>query len=169
MKTLLVALVVLVGGAPSLANLAWAKPPIVLAPLKGERTVDVDHLENFTGSCGTAVVRVLGVDEVTADFFTIERDTGRVIVRNNGKETILSDNVLSDINGIVCVPTKIGARLVIWSHCGGSVCSDEKAFTIINPETTSVISPPNIGTPNIGTFFCNEVCARRVLGRDPLR
>lgn len=49
----------------SVASLnVMAAPGLNLSPMPGERKIDVVKTENFTGSCGSAIVRVLGVENL---------------------------------------------------------------------------------------------------------
>lgn len=147
------------------SNAALAKlPAIDLPPMKGYKSLDVVTTKNITGSCGNAVVRVMGVTEVVGKFYTIEPDSGVIIVRHNPRhELVLSiDNgVLSDYNGVACVSTRAGKRLLVWSTCGGSVCPDTFTFFVIDPDRLVFLAPKD---PKKRT--CDALCASRVLGNN---
>src|SRR2546423_1126555 len=107
------------------SSAALAESAISLPPWQGEKALDIVETKNITGSCGTAVVRVLGITNIYDNYYSILLDAGKIIVRKGPlKELVLSsDNgVLSDFNGVACVPTKSGNRLLVWSNCGGSAC-----------------------------------------------
>lgn len=143
-----------------LGNAVFAETAITLAPMKGDKALDVVATKNITGSCGASVVRVLGVTDVDNDSFRTELDTGKIIVRSAAKELILGyGNVLSDYNGVACVSTKSGMRLLIWSNCSGSACGDRFSFFIIDPERLVFLAPKD---PRKGE--CDERCASQLLG-----
>jgi hypothetical protein len=60
--------------------------PVTLRPMEGERHVLAEPATNFTGSCGGAVVRVMGVTSTYGNQFGIDLDAGVIIVRQAGKE-----------------------------------------------------------------------------------
>jgi hypothetical protein len=138
-----------------------AAPGLNLAPMPGERKIDVVKTENYTGSCGSAIVRVMGVEfKVDETLFRFELDSGQLIIRGNNKETTLTmANGLDTLAGVSCVPTKAGIRLLIWTNCGGNGCPFYN-FTVIDPEKVSIVAPKN---PSKET--CDEKCATSALGR----
>jgi hypothetical protein len=146
----------LVGGS-ALANTA-----ISLSPMEGEKSPDVVATRNVTGSCGSSIVRVLGVTDVIDNFYGIDLDAGKIIIRSGlNKELILGadSGVLSDHNGVACVSTKSGSRLLIWSNCSGSACGDNFSFFVIDPERLVFLAPKD---PRKGQ--CDDSCASQLLG-----
>lgn len=158
-----------------------AQSAIRLQPMKGEKSLLVEG-SNVTGSCGTSVVRVLGVARVVDNFFDIDSDariiirvfqedhtkdviapdTGAIIVPGGStKELILNSDsgVLSDHNGVACVATTSGSRLLVWSNCAGSACGDDFSFFVIDPERLVFLAPQD---PRKGQ--CDEKCASQLLG-----
>ncbi|MGO4330541.1 hypothetical protein AB4Z48_31860 [Cupriavidus sp. 2TAF22] len=131
--------------------------PVTLRPMDGERQVLAEQATNFTGACGGAVVRVMGVTSTSGNHFGIDLDAGVVIVRQAGKEIALRDP-LSDQNAIACVPTAIGDRLLIASACAGSSCPDNFTYYVIDPRRLLIL------VPRKAAETCDERCAERVLG-----
>lgn len=147
---------------------AMAVPAINLSPVKGKKTVDVTKniggSKNITGSCGNATVIVKGVDRIYKYDYTF--GIGRIIVRTaSGTQLVLDDEspVLNDRNGLACVSTKAGKRLLLWSQCGGnsSLCDTDYSFFVIDPDHAVFLAPKD---PNKGT--CDEVCAANLLHSD---
>lgn len=131
--------------------------PVTLRPMEGERHVLAEPATNFTGSCGGAVVRVMGVTSTYGNQFGIDLDAGVIIVRQAGKEMALR-NELSDHNAIACVPTSKGDRLLIGGACAGSACPDSYAYFVIDPKEIVVLAPKKAGDA------CDERCAEKALG-----
>ncbi|WP_420997273.1 hypothetical protein ACKI2N_033315 [Cupriavidus sp. 30B13] len=131
--------------------------PVALRPMEGARQVLAEPVTNFTGSCGGAVVRVMGVTSTYGDRFGIDLDAAVIIVRQAGKEMALR-NSLSDHNSIACVPTSKGDRLLVGSACAGSACPDSYSYFVIDPKETAVLVPKKAGDA------CDERCAEKVLG-----
>jgi hypothetical protein len=144
------------------SSIAMAEPAISLPPMKGETALDVVDTKNVTGSCGTSIVRVLGVKNVAGNFYGIDLDAGKIIIRSGPtKELVLSSSsgVLSDHNGVACVSTKSGNRLLVWSNCSGSTCGDNFSFFVIDPERLTFLAPKD---PRKGQ--CDAKCASQLLG-----
>lgn len=131
--------------------------PVTLRPMEGERQVLAESSTNFTGVCGGAVVRVMGVSSTSGNQFGIDLDAGVVIVRQPGKEIALRDP-LSDQNAIACVPTGTGDKLLIASACAGSACPDSFSYYVIDPKRVLILAPKK------ATETCDERCAEKVLG-----
>lgn len=134
---------------------------ISLPPVKGKSTLDIvetkDSTKNYTGSCGKSIVQVMGVENIVGNFFTFGTQTSDTIIRSdNTKELIFKD--YSDYNGIACVPTKSGSKLLIWSNCAGNACGDDFSFVVIDPEIPAYLAPQN---PSKGT--CDQNCASKIL------
>lgn len=140
---------------------AFAAPGLNLAPMPGDKKMDVVKTENYTGSCGSAIVRVIGVQNFIDDtMFSMELDSGKVIVRGNNKElTLTVKEGLDYLVGVSCVSTRAGKRLLVWTNCGGNGCPFFN-FTIIDPEKALVVAPKNPRKDS-----CDEKCATTSLGR----
>jgi hypothetical protein len=144
---------------------ALAESAINLSPMRGFSAIDVVATKNVTGSCGTSIVRVLGVMDVRNSVYTSDADA-EIIVRGGPslppKDLILSlkSGVLSDLNGVACVATKSGSRLLVWSKCGGSMCvRDDFSFIVIDPDRLVLLAPKD---PIKGQ--CDAQCASQLLG-----
>lgn len=117
-----------------LNGITWAETAIRLHPMEGDEALDIVETRNYTGSCGESIVRVLGVKSVYEDFYTVDLDAAKIIVRSGpNNELILrpegtrSNNkgdILLEHNGVACVSIKYGNRLLVWSGCSGSACGD---------------------------------------------
>jgi hypothetical protein len=144
-------------GILALAAAQAAIPAIKLNPYSDGTPVDVQTSQEFSGSCGPSVVRVLGVTSVTSDFFDIDLDAGRVIVRQLHKPDLVidSDHGLSDHNGVACVAKDFQHFVLIWTACGGTICSDKYDFIVIDADEQRVASP---------TGACDEKCAFKLTG-----
>jgi len=144
-----------------LSSTTLADTAIGLPPMKGGKTLDVVATKNVTGSCGASIVRVLGVTDVIDNFYGIDLDAGKIIVRSGpNKELVLShgSGILSDHNGVACVSTKSGSRLLVWSNCAGSACGEGFSFFVIDPEHLVLLAPKD---PLKGR--CDEKCASLLL------
>lgn len=153
-------LVLCVAIAP--AALHAADVAIQLDPALGSSKVDEQQVRNVTGTCGGAIVRVLGMsDEYATSSF--DYDAGRILVRSDGGEMVLgTDNVINDYNSITCMTDRKGrALLVIAGQCAGSACGDEADYYIIDPVRREFVAPRD---PKAGT--CDRACATRALGRE---
>ena len=138
--------------------------PVEIKPMRDETAVAIESSQNYTGSCGKALIRVLGVQETRNNFFAMDQDAGQIIVRHDiTKQLVLSINngLLSDYNGVACVPSSDGEQLLVWSNCGGTACRGDFQFLVINPDTLSFVAPKD---PKRGQ--CNEKCASKALGNE---
>lgn len=143
------------------SGLSFAGPAVQLSPMEGENSIDDHVTKNFTGSCGDAIVRVLGVTYIGDDQFRIDLDAGMVVVRNTrGNELFLNiNNVLQDYNGVSCINTKNkGGQLLVWTNCGGSACSEGYNYYVIDPATATIVAPKD---PTKET--CDAQCASEIL------
>lgn len=131
---------------------------VAIAPLTGQRAINSDFVQNMTGSCGSAVVRVLGVSSVNSDMFGIDLDSGQVIVRNRAAspDEIIVKDFLSDHNGVACVGPTGFESLLLWSVCGGTACGDDFSFMVINPRRMVVVAGGDRDEP------CDARCAASV-------
>jgi len=125
--------------------------------MEGERQVLAEPSTSFTGSCGGAVIRVMGVTSTVGNQFGIDSDAAVVIVRQAGKELSLRD-MLSDHNAVACVTTSTGDKLLIGSACGGSACPDSFSFVVVDPKRVQTLAPRK------PTESCDERCAEKALG-----
>jgi hypothetical protein len=144
-------------------TVAMAAPaPINLSPMQGEKAVSIDQTQAFTGSCGSAVVRVTGVQDVRAGYFSADVDA-EVIIRADMTHELRLNTIqggLSDINGLSCVSTKAGKRLLVWNGCNGNSAACEKfSFLVIDPERLAILAPRDIVKDQ-----CDEQCASQLLG-----
>lgn len=138
-----------------------ARSSIRINPMKGRQYLDVEG-GNVTGSCGNSIIRVLGITKAFNNVFMADYDGGRVIIRTD-LENELTVNVrdsgaLSDFNGIACVPTRSGERLLVWSQCSGSLCGEDFNFNVIDIKNLTYLSPKN--------ELCDAQCASEILGSD---
>jgi hypothetical protein len=156
MHAVLVALASLLIGGNAVAQTA-----IVLQPMRGDHAVDVVKTINVTGSCGGAIVRVMGVTNTVGNFYTLDLDAGKVIVRSSGQDLVLdADHGLSDHDGVACITNKTGNHVLVWSQCGGSACPDAWDYIVIDADKLAIVSP--LG-PNKGGD-CDAACASRLTG-----
>lgn len=157
-----------------LSSAAFAEvAPINLQPAIGQKTVSVSETKNYTGSCGRAVVDVVGVSEPSAmsgNYFVVNNYSGHVIVHESLdnlmkmknprplKELVLRDQ-LPGYNNVTCVATKFGHRLVVFGFHGGNcaIDCDQSGFYIIDPERFVFLSPKD--------GKCDKKCAVRLLGK----
>jgi hypothetical protein len=144
-------------GLLMLAAAQLTQPAIKLDPYSDGAPVNVQRAQIFSGGCGPSVVRVLGVTSITSDFFDIDLDAGRVIVRQLHKPDLVidSDHGLSDHNGVACVAKGFQHFVLIWTACGGTICSDKYDFIVIDADEQRIVSP---------TSECDEKCAFKLTG-----
>jgi hypothetical protein len=160
MRSILLAALLCVG-SPAFALATAEQTAINLSPLASEKAVTIDKAQNFTGTCGPSVVRVLGVTSVTGDIFGIDIDSGKIIVRQLRKPEVIldSNNGMSDHTGISCIDYEGKSRLLVWSNCAGTACGDEYTFTVIDADNPKVLAPSG---PIVTS--CDEVCAYALTG-----
>lgn len=144
--------------AAVLASVGQADVPLAihLDPSDAFPTTLIETTQTYTGGCGPAVVRVVGVTDVTGSFFNLDTD-GRVVLHSpRGADLVVdASNGLSDHNGIACTTGNGRTRLLIWAACGGSSCGDDYDFTVVDPDKMRVVSP-------VGS--CDEMCAYSLTG-----
>ena len=137
--------------------------PLMLEPLPGDDAVTSTTVRNIYGHCGSAVVQVLGLAQQQREFFSVDSAAGNadVVVIGAGHQLSLKGH-MSDYNGVACIETREGKRLVTWSDCSGSACGSGYSFVVINPDTLKI----EAGEESV----CNSLCASRALGSDiPLK
>ncbi len=129
----------------------YAQSAIDLSSLKKET---INGQTNYSGVCGTSEVKIMDVEELNSDIFKV--NNGKLTVKSEKKVLILND-LLSDYNGIACVKTKVGERLLVWSNCSGSVCGEDFNFFVIDPKKLTIIAPKK-------GKICDDKCASKILG-----
>lgn len=133
---------------------------ILIKPIQGEKTMDVQKTMNIYGSCGEAIIAILGVNSNSFDgssTFTVDPSgIPEVLVRSSGKEHSFGW-ALSDFNSIKCSASKKGDRLVIGSNCSGSSCGDMQNYHVIDTKSGAVF--PSKGSQ----VLCNNVCLKEAL------
>jgi hypothetical protein len=124
----------------------------------GEPAPDVQTVQNVTGECGLAVVRILGVQAIEPEFFTVDADSAVIVRPVKGPERRLTiESGLSDHNGIACAEARDGSeRILIWFDCAGFGCGHGWGFTVIDPADGSTVSPPD----------CDSECAAHLVDSD---
>lgn len=144
-----------------LSGVVLAQPAISLQPVNGNDSLRVIETKHIIGSCGTSIVDIKGVQKIFDDNFAISVDGEVIVSSGSNKQLVIKEGegILSDYNGIACVPTKLGSKLLIWSTCGGSQCGDSYNFYVIDPERLVYLAPKN---PRKGT--CDAECASKALG-----
>ena len=156
--------------ALAIGGRAVAEPSAIsLDPFPQSNGVEVTQTQNITGTCGGSIVRVVGVKDITGDFFDTDLDTAQIIIRPGSagygqpyRERVIDRNggVLSDYNGIACVWGLRGYVLLIWSVCGGTICGDDFSFTVIDPKTLRTLAPLK------KSEVCDAKCAARFTGNN---
>ena len=154
-----IALVILVG---LISNISFANS-IQLKPLGDDNKLMISQSMNVTGSCGSAVVRVLGVEDYSEDlnFYNVDIDSGKIIVRGNNFE-FDAKALLSDHNGVSCTKSSKNNSdyVMIWSNCSGSACGDNFSFYFIDPKNGRNV------TPKARDNICDAKCASQFLGNN---
>lgn len=112
------------------------------------------EIENFMGTCGHSSVQIQGIDNIFDNVFSL--DNGEIVVSSGSAKQLNLRDALSDHNGIACVATKAGNRLLVWSSCSGSSCGGAN-FSIIDPDQLVNLAPNS----------CDAQCASQVLGSQP--
>lgn len=145
-----------------MSNTSFASS-IQLNPLGDDNELMISQAINITGSCGGAVVRILGVEDYSENlnFYKVDIDSGNIIVRGNNFEVDAKD-LLSDHNGVSCMDSsKSNAKYVmIWSNCSGSACGDDFSFYFIDPKNGKNV------TPKSKSNICDANCASQFLGNN---
>lgn len=136
------------------------RTPVLLGPISPSTRVDRTTVTNIYGSCGSAVVQVLGVKDSNDQFFTVDAAAGNsdvVVIAEGGQRQISLKRYLSDYNGVACVG-KSAKKVLVWSDCGGSACGHGYQFTVVDVRSLRIVA----GGPN----ECGEMCATRATGSD---
>lgn len=118
--------------------------PVTLDPMNGEQAVEVEPSTHVTGSCGGAIVRVIGAVGANDETFGKDPDGTAIIVRKDAQHELRLVSQLGDHNKLDCVIGKAGKQryLVLATTCGGSLCSDDYSYTVIDPRTLRLRTPP---------------------------
>lgn len=140
-------------------------PAITLQDLKSDHPLTSDEAKIISGSCGESNIQITGVAHIDDYKFAIDfSKNNRIVVRSSKNNALVLESrsyPLSDYNGVACISTKNGLKLLIWSKCGGSKCSDSYDFYVIDTESALLIAPKlNSAKP------CNAECASRILGNN---
>jgi hypothetical protein len=139
-------------------------PPIVEGKYKSKPEVHIRNIQNYYGTCGDAVVQVLGVEENPGDeYYTVDAgsDTAQIVILNDGEELRIKQDDLSDANGIACLNSKKNPQLLVWKNCIGS-CSPDFHFIVVDIRSMRIIRG--------GKTECDATCAFRATGsRLPFR
>ena len=143
-------------------------PAITLQDLKSDHPLTSDEAKTISGSCGASTIQITGVAHIDDYKFAIDfSKNNRIVVRSSKNNALVLESKnypLSDYNGVACISTKNGLKLLIWSKCGGSKCSDSYDFYVIDTENALLIAPKlNSAKP------CNAECASRILGNNTPR
>ena len=142
------------------ANGAFCAPNAITLnrfPLAGYTDVDTVKTTNITGTCAGSIVRVMGITGTTGDFFDVDSDAGKIIIRDGPRHELVI-NGMSDHNGVACITNSTGNFLLVWHVCGGSGCGDDFAFTIIDPKRLLILAPTD------ARQFCDTDCATKITG-----
>lgn len=145
------------------AALAVQASPISLAPLDNAPSAEIVKTLNVYGTCGPAVVQVLGVAQNSfgpkSETFSFDAPASAgVFVLTNGEKPPAKIET-SDHNIVMCVPLGKDFRLVVASACAGSACSDAMHYAVVDPKTGKTVSPKT----------CDIVCASKLIKSDALR
>ena len=145
-----------------LSTLVMAQPAISIMPLHGDKDVSMDHPKTLSGHCGKSLIRLEGVTRLADDHFKHDYNSGKIVLQQGDADLSIEDRdeILNDYNGIACVETKIGARLLIWSYCGGGMCGDSLKFHVLDPNKPSYITSR--------TGDCDGDCASNHMKQHPL-
>jgi hypothetical protein len=155
-----------------------ADPLMSLPQLDGYQVFTIDDSgpykgndnKTYTGKCGSAKILVKNVSDdrmyeqgatsFSYLFMPAKYDDERFVISGSDKSSPVLRPPANDFNGIACVQTPKGKRVLIWETCGGSVCSDRfDDFYVIDPEKLVYIAPKD---PKKN--LCDEKCARRLVG-----
>lgn len=138
--------------------------PISLAPIGDDSSPHIVKTLNIYGSCGGAVVQVIGIDQDKYvpgnDSFSFDisaANVGVFVLADTGKQPAKLD--VSDHNTVLCVQTGKAFRLVVGSTCGGSSCNDAMNYAVVEPKLGKTISPG----------ACDIACASKILKSNALK
>jgi hypothetical protein len=119
--------------------------------------IPVAEVINYTGRCGAATVRVIGIEELPGKWFSLDRD-GRIIVRAaNGRQLVVeaSDGrVLSALNRIRCARHGGRTFIVLWTQCALAHCGRDWQFRVIEVDALRLLD----------TRRCDDASLHRLTG-----
>lgn len=143
--------------------LTVGQPAISIMPLQGDKNISLDHPKTLTGRCGSSVVRVEGITRLADDYFKHDFDRVKIVLQQSGVDQLTiedKDDILNDYNGLACIDTESGARLLFWSYCGGGMCGDSLKFHLLNADKPGFVTSPK--------GECDAKCASNHLRQHPL-
>lgn len=155
--------VALIGITFTAATSAQQDTPLLLDPMAGEQNPSVIMTMNVYGKCGNSVIGVIGVDYQAFKAGSLKFDmTGSpdVVVRTKTKN-VSFEAAIADFNVLHCVHTPKGERLLFGSACGGSACSDDLNYAVIDPSTGIDLAGKRQS--------CDQACANKLLGIEYLK
>jgi hypothetical protein len=130
---------------------------------------------NYYGQCGSARIEVKGVFKVAnqnppnAGYFNAYANTNEKSddggsntfeIQNPAKPDQALEVNSSDRNGIACVPTAQGKRILIWQSCIASACDGQvDTFYAIDPEALTFVAPREPLNE-----VCDATCAKHIFG-----
>lgn len=153
---LVASIAALLAAAPAAAQDALGLEPY---PTAGNMNDGIPYGEvtNFTGRCGAATVRVLGIEELPGEWFSLD-DDGRIIVRAGpGRQLVVeaSDRrVLSDLHRLRCARHGGRSFLIVWTQCALEHCGRPWQFRIIDVNALRLLD----------TRRCDDACLLRMTG-----
>jgi hypothetical protein len=145
------------------ASLYAQAGPISLAPIGNAQSADIVQTLNVYGSCGGAVVKVIGIakDSFGPDKSTFSFDNqgaaGIFILPGDGKSPGMLRG--SDYNTVLCVPVGQEFRVVFGSVCSGSACGDAMNYVVFDPKLGKNVSPT----------MCDISCASKFIKSNVLK
>jgi len=134
-------------------------PPDGEGEYKSKPEVHITNIQNYYGTCGDAVVQVLGVEENPGDgFYTVDAgtDTAQIVILNEGSEVRIRQEDLSDANGVACLNSKKNPQILVWKNCLGSACPPDFHFIVVDIRSMRIVRG--------GKTECDAVCAYRATG-----
>ncbi len=139
---------------------AATPPAISLEPPAGQSQLNQYAMQTIQGQCGKTGVKVSGIVEILNGVYTASIEESRLTLELGSQTAKFAEEsgIFNDVNGITCVNTKIGKRLLFWSNCSGAACEGQMSFFVFDPATLKRIAP---GKPNES---CNAACASKALG-----
>lgn len=143
--------------------LAVQASPISLAPLPDDASAQIVKTLNVYGTCGPAVVQVLGVAQDSfgpnkqSFSFDAPESAGVFVVADGEKPPAKIET--SDHNIVMCVPLGKEFRLVVASACAGSACGDAMHYAVVDPRSGKTVSPK----------ACDIACASKLIKSDVLK
>lgn len=146
----------LLASAPASAQDALGLEPY---PTSGTANDGVPYAEvtNFTGRCGEATVRVIGIEELPGEWFSLDPD-GRIIVRTGGGRQLAVEasdrRILSALNRIQCARHGGRTFVVLWTQCALEHCGRPWQFRVIDADAPRLLD----------TSRCDDACLHRMTG-----